>query len=298
MIISIFDLSLISISKPMIIFANAKINIGLNIISRTHSRYHNLQTVFYPIPLYDIIELSVISTKQNSIEFYSSGIIIDSKKEENLCVKAYRLLQESFNLPAIKVHLHKQIPLGAGLGGGSSDAAFLLKAINDIANLNMNNKQLKEIATKLGADCPFFIDNNPAYAEGIGEKLSPIKDILDGSNLLLILPKIHISTAEAYSNITPIKPKFNLQNSFLGDNKMWKTEINNQFEPFAFNKHKELKQIKDNLYKNGAYYASMSGSGSAMYGLFEKKPIEINISENHKIIELKLDKKELLNAIH
>jgi 4-diphosphocytidyl-2-C-methyl-D-erythritol kinase len=272
----------------MLLFANAKINIGLNITRKRDDGYHELQTVFYPIPLFDIIE--ILPNNKPEISFTTSGLQVNSTHEDNLCVKAYRIMEKRYNIPGFIIHLHKHIPFGSGLGGGSADAAFVLKGINQMANMQLSNNTLREIALELGADCPFFIDNVPAYAKGIGEKLTPLPDILHAKYVLLILPEIFISTTEAYKNIQPELPNFNLTNSYSGNPSNWKNEITNQFEHFAFTKHSELLQIKKELYARGAIYASMSGSGSAMYGIFEKEPTSNFSPYTHRILKLDTDK--------
>jgi 4-diphosphocytidyl-2-C-methyl-D-erythritol kinase len=275
----------------MLLFANAKINLGLNIICKRGDGYHLLQSIFIPIPFYDIIEIT--PANNNDINFTSTGIAIDSSIEENLCVKAYRLMQNLFNIGGINLHLHKQIPIGSGLGGGSSDAAFTLKGINKLEKLNLSNEELKKIAVKLGADCPFFIDNVPAYAEGIGEQLKPIDNVISDNYIVLVIPDIFISSTEAYKNIIPQTPDYNLLEVYLSGYKQYKNTIKNQFEKFAFSKYQQLKEIKDSLYKERAFYASMSGSGSAMYGLFDFEPPE-NIIQQYNCIKIKMSEESFI----
>lgn len=252
----------------MIVFPNAKINIGLNITKKRADGFHNIETVFYPIRLSDILEISV--SKKNN--FKNTGLAVENRDfESNLCYKAYNLLQKDFSLNPIHIHLHKITPFGAGLGGGSSDASFTLKSLNSIFNLNLDKKILINYAEKIGSDCPFFIINKPAYAEGKGEILTEIDISLKGYYLVLIHPGIHVNTTKAYSQITPTKPTISLPELIKKPLENWKETIKNDFEDSVFKHHPELKKIKEELYKQGAIYASMSGSGSAIYGIFNSK---------------------------
>lgn len=275
----------------MLLFANAKINIGLNITSRRDDGYHLIQSVFMPIPFYDIIE--IIPSNQSDIIFKCTGIEIESDTEDNLCVKAYRLMKQYFSIPGFNMHLHKQIPIGSGLGGGSADAAFTLKGINKIAKLNLTDNELKQLAVKLGADCPFFIDNVPAYAEGIGEQLEPIENKLYNKYVVLVIPNIFISTAEAYQNIKPQTPNASLKEVYSSDSKQYKNTIKNQFEDYAFAKYQQLKKIKDILYQKGAFFASMSGSGSAIFGIFDFEPPD-NLIQEYYCIKMKMSEESLI----
>lgn len=251
----------------MISFANAKINIGLSITEKRWDGYHNIETIFYPIQLYDVLEFN----SSEDYNFEALGIEIP-ESGENLCTKAYQLLQSDF--PAVKpvsIKLLKNIPVGAGLGGGSSDAAFVLKALNDSNNLGLSAEILREYATKLGADCAFFIENKPLFAEGIGTYFSPVKVDLSDYYIVVIKPDIHISTAEAYSSITPQIPKVDLKRAIQLPIQEWKFHITNDFELGIFEKYPLIRQIKQKLYEKGALYSAMSGSGSAVYGIFEDK---------------------------
>ena len=260
----------------MITFPNAKINLGLNITERRPDGYHNLETVFYPIPLCDALEI----TDANKTSLTISGLNIEGDIEKNLVVKAYRLLEEDFKLPTIEINLLKKIPCGAGLGGGSSDAAFTIKILNEKYNLNITEKQQKEYASKLGADCAFFISNKPSYATGIGNILKDINLSLSNYYIYLIKPNIHISTAEAYSSIIPQKNEVSLQDIILKTPiEEWKNYIFNDFEKSIFKQHQEIKELKETLYKQGALYASMSGSGSSVFGIFKHKPIPFHIPQ-------------------
>jgi 4-diphosphocytidyl-2-C-methyl-D-erythritol kinase len=256
----------------MIVFPNCKINLGLYIVNKRADGYHDLETVFYPLPLKDALEIIPDSTnKKGTIEFTQTGLVIEGDPTNNICVKAYRLLQEHFpQLPGLKIHLHKQIPMGAGLGGGSADGAFLLEAINHKFNLGIKAKQLSEMALELGSDCPFFLYNKPCLAYGRGEKLEPLDFTLAGYKLLLINPGVPISTAQAFKGVIPQQNSHSLKEIITSPFTGWKNNLKNQFEETVFPQFPSLKEIKEELYQLGALYASMSGSGSTLYGIFEK----------------------------
>ena len=247
----------------MIFFPNAKINIGLNILSKRIDGYHNLETIFYPIKLYDALEI----IPSNNLSFNSSGINVPNKN--NLCVLAYELMKNHYDISPVSIHLHKNIPIGAGLGGGSSNAAFTLLAINDIFKLNLNKNTLKKIAFELGADCPFFIENIPSLANGIGEVLKPIHVNLEKYHLLVVTPNIFISTKEAFKDIQCKIPSQSLSMSILQNINDW--TIKNDFESSIFKLHPKIQSIKDKLIESGAIYSSLSGTGSSVYGIFSKK---------------------------
>ncbi len=255
----------------MLIFANAKINIGLNILNKRNDGFHDIESVFYPIPLYDIIEFSIIDNKKTDYNFTNSGLQVDSKPADNLCIKSYLLLKKKHNLPPLNIHLHKVIPFGAGLGGGSSNAAFILKALNDFFKLDISEKNLLGSANYLGSDCSFFIKNKPALVSGKGETLIPINLNLSNYHIALIHPLINVNTKEAYENIIPDSKKKSLKELISENPENWKTEIANDFENSVFIKYPEVKQIKEKLYKSGALYASMTGSGSSVYGIFSER---------------------------
>lgn len=249
----------------MILYPNAKINIGLNIVEKRTDGYHEISSVFYPVKtLFDILEI----IPSDVFSFASSGLPIP--EGPNICIKAYKLLERDFDIDRVNIHLHKQIPIGAGLGGGSADGTFTLIALNLLFKLGLSDFQLKEYALQLGADCPFFVENTPKYVTGIGEKMLPIDLDLSSYEMRFIFPKIHMSTAQAYDSIVPIKPKKNLLELISQPVDYWKLSVKNDFEPFAFRCHQELKDLKEKLYLDAAVYASMSGSGSALYGLFER----------------------------
>ena len=247
----------------MIVYPNAKINIGLNVLEKQADGYHKLSSVFYPVnELYDILE--ILPAKHFS--FSSSGIAIPGNS--NICVKAFELLKADFEIANVIMHLHKQIPIGAGLGGGSADGAFALKALNEIFKLELSIIELEDYALQLGADCPFFIENSPKYITGIGEKMRNINLDLSSYKLKFIYPELHISTAEAYGGIIPSQPKKNLLDLINQPIENWKKSVKNDFEVAAFAKYPELAKMKEQLYADGAIYASMTGSGSVIYGVF------------------------------
>lgn len=256
----------------MICFPNAKINIGLNIVSKRNDGYHNLETVFYPIPIKDILEFIVPETGLKKTSFKLSGASIDIPDDQNICLKAYDLLSADYPLPKIQIHLHKMIPVGAGLGGGSSDAAFLLKELNRYFKLGINSKGLFAYASQLGADCAFFLNNNVAFAKGLGNLFEEIRLDLNGYYLLVVKPNLSINTAFAFRNIVPATPKRSLKKLVGQPVALWKDMVVNDFELPLFGMYPELSIIKAKLYDMGAEYASMSGSGSALFGLFKKKP--------------------------
>ncbi len=258
----------------MIVFPNAKINLGLHVVSKRPDGYHNLETVFYPVKLADALEMA--EADEPGISF--SGININGPASENLILKAYHFLKDDFDLPPVKFHLHKVIPFGAGLGGGSSDAAFTLKMLNDYFKLGLNAEGLKNYAAKIGADCSFFIDNKPAFAEGIGDKLVPFQIDLSNFHIVILKPDISVGTPEAYRNIVPAAPQFSLKEMANLPPDKWKSHVVNDFEKNIFPQYPEIKELKEILYQTGAVYASMSGSGSAVYGIFRHLPTNFDQS--------------------
>lgn len=262
----------------MLTFPNAKINLGLNIVEKRADGYHNIETVFYPIGLCDVLEV-VPSETCTDYSFSSSGITIDGDPEDNLIVKAYRLLRSEYQFPAIDISLIKQIPFGAGLGGGSADAAFMLKAINELFTLKLTPKKLEKLASSLGADCPVFIRNRPVFATGIGNAFTSIDLSLKGYFLLLVKPDIHVSTPEAYSLVVPEKPETSLLELIKQPVSNWKNTIKNDFEKSVFARYPSINKIKNDLYEMGAVYASMSGSGSSVFGIFETEPEKNDLLE-------------------
>lgn len=249
----------------MITFPNAKINLGLFIERKRPDGYHDISTIFYPIPLVDAVE--IIPAPETELFLY--GNPVDCPPEKNLVVKAYRLMAEEFHLPNAAIHLYKHIPDGAGLGGGSADAAFLLKMLNEMHALGLDEEELAKRAVALGADCPFFIYNRPMIARGIGNIFSPAQVSLKGSTIVVIKPEISIPTALAYTGTTPKIPENDIADIVALDPHEWKHALSNDFEASIFPKFPELEEIKKSLYASGAYYASMSGSGSAIFGLYD-----------------------------
>lgn len=254
----------------MLVFPNVKINLGLNIIRKREDGYHDLETVFYPLGLADILEFTINKSKT---EFAQTGLILDTGTANNLVVKAYDLLKEKYNLPELNIHLHKNIPSGAGLGGGSSDAAFMLKTLNEYFKLGIKNKKIFAYADELGSDCPFFLRNEPVFAEGTGNIFSKVNIDLNKFYIFLIKPNIHISTKEAFSGILPKTPKKCLKDIINLPIDQWKKCMINDFEKNIFIRYPEIKQIKDKLYDLGAIYAQMSGSGASVFGFFIDEPL-------------------------
>jgi 4-diphosphocytidyl-2-C-methyl-D-erythritol kinase len=257
----------------MVIFPKAKINIGLRIIKKRPDGFHNLETIFYPVCLCDAIEFVIPQQPLREDILKVTGVLANQNPEHNLVVRAVRKIRETKKIPFLKIHLHKAIPVGAGLGGGSSDAAALLKSLNRYFNLEISNEKLKEISLELGSDCPFFIDGCPSFAKSRGELLTPIKPLPKGFYLLLVNPGIYINTREAYSFCTPNQPATDLKNLYNLDISKWKDLIINDFEEFIFMKYPKIAGIKSSLYKMGAVFSSMSGSGSIVYGIFYNKPL-------------------------
>jgi len=253
-------------------YSNAKINIGLNIVEKRKDGFHNIETIFYPIAMRDAIEI-VDSKQDTSYTFSATGIPINIEAKDNIVVKAYELIRSKYNFPAQDIHLHKCIPFGAGLGGGSANAAYMIKLLNQKFNLGMSHTEMEEAVSQLGSDCAFFIKNEPAFANMKGEQLSSINLDLTGYHFLLIKPDIHISTPEAYANIKPQRPETSLKELIKAPLENWKNLIKNDFEGSIFPKHPELSQIKEELYAHGALYAAMSGSGSSMFGIFKEEPL-------------------------
>ncbi len=255
----------------MILFPNCKINLGLHILNKREDGFHNLETVFYPVGLKDALEIIPSSHSNNEIEFSSSGITIDGNTNDNICIKAYHLLKRDFpQLPSIKMHLHKAIPIGAGLGGGSADGVFTLQLLNTKFKLNLTIAQLINYTAQLGSDCPFFILNCPCYATGRGEILEAINLNLSSYKIVLINPVIHVDTGWAFSQLTPTLPQKSITVIIKQPIETWKAYLKNDFEEVVFKKYPVIKEIKEELYLSGAVYASMSGSGSSVYGIFDK----------------------------
>jgi 4-diphosphocytidyl-2-C-methyl-D-erythritol kinase len=265
----------------MITFPNAKINLGLNIISKRNDGYHEIETCMTPIPLQDALE--IIASKDTL--FDTSGLPIPGEEKDNLILKAVRLLKKDFNdLPNVHIHLHKNIPMGAGLGGGSADGAFALTMMNNLFELHLEDWILEDYAAQLGSDCPFFIQNTPKIARGRGEVLEPVNIDLKGDHILLIKPNVHVSTKEAYARVKPQSPAYSLE-EVLNDKNSWKDALVNDFEASIFPQYPELAQIKAKLYDMGAYYAAMSGSGSTIFGLYQDIPPKNNWPSEYFVFE-------------
>lgn len=258
----------------MITFPNAKINLGLNIIEKRPDGYHNLETIFYPINLQDALEVTRQEGNNKEYTLRISGMTLDGDPEDNLVVRAYKLLKNDHpQIQPIDIHMYKHIPAGAGLGGGSSDAAHMIKLLNEKFALGLGAEQMEKYATQLGADCAFFIKNQPVFASGIGEIFEPIELSLKGYHIVLVKPDIFVSTRDAFSQIKPERPAVSLKEIVKQPIESWKGSMKNDFESSVFQKFPEIAAIKDELYDLGAVYAAMSGSGSAVYGIF-REPIE------------------------
>lgn len=254
----------------MITFPNAKINLGLNITGKRPDGYHHLETVFYPVPMEDALEVHVLNAPTEPLyALHLSGIEVAGRAEDNLVVKAYLLLNREFHLPPVDIHLFKHIPSGAGLGGGSADAAFMLKLLNERFELKLTDNQLEVYAATLGADCAFFIKNVPTFAEGIGNIFSPIALSLKGYQLMIVKPDVFVSTREAFSRIKPHLPEHSLREIISRPITEWKELLVNDFEASVFSQYPMIREVKEELYRQGAIYASMSGSGSSVFGLFD-----------------------------
>lgn len=251
----------------MLDFPNAKINLGLYITEKRSDGFHNLQSCFYPVRWCDALEILPAAQEQ----FDVTGLPVPGDASSNLCLKAYRLLQQDHKLPPVHMHLHKVIPMGAGLGGGSADAAFTLRILNKLFELNLSLEALEKYARQLGSDCAFFVQNKPVIATERGDVFTPITLDLSGYTCVIVYPGIHITTAEAYGSITPAKPSCDMEMLLKQDVEVWREVLKNDFEEALFPKYPELPSIKAKLYEAGASYASMTGSGSAVYGLFKQE---------------------------
>ena len=249
----------------MIVFPNAKINLGLNIVRKRPDGYHDIETVFYPIPLCDALEV----VPAQATTFRQSGIPVNLPAEKNLVMKALAKLQAHYEIPQLAIHLMKAIPFGAGIGGGSADAAFMLRLLRDVAKLPIENARLEQLASELGADCAFFIRDVPAFATGIGNQLEPVALDLSDYYLCLVKPEVAVSTAEAYAEAKPCKPTKSLKELVQLPVREWKNAVVNDFEASIFPKYPEIAEVKERMYAAGAVYAAMSGSGSSVFGIFE-----------------------------
>lgn len=250
----------------MILFPNAKINLGLNVVRRRPDGYHDLETLFYPVPWRDILE--IVPGKKDTATLTVTGRHVDCPPEKNLVMKAYMALNKISPLPPVDIYLHKVIPDGAGLGGGSADAAFTLAGLDSMFNLGHSREELADIATTIGADCPFFIYNTPMLATGIGNIFTPMPLDLSSMTIAIVKPRVSVSTKEAYSGVKPMIPATDLRSTLLDPVECWKGNLKNDFEESIFPLHPEIDRVKQTLYDMGAVYAAMSGSGAAVFGLF------------------------------
>ena len=262
-------------NKPYSIQTGCKINLGLNVVERRPDGYHNLQTIFYPVPLYDELTIrekdSLIMDGEDTLTL--GGNPLEGEVWDNLVLRAVRLLrQEGFPIPPLNIDLRKVIPSGAGLGGGSSDAACMVTSLTRLYGLPLSEEQMERLVSKLGADCPFFVNPRPLYAEGIGDVFTPIALDLSGWYLMLVKPEVHVSTREAYAGVHPHQPAYSLLDVVKQPVGAWASRMVNDFEESIFFNHPLLSEIKEELYRQGAAYASMSGSGSTIFGLFRSRP--------------------------
>lgn len=267
----------------MISYPNCKINLGLHILRKRSDGYHDLETVFYPLDFTDILEIIIGENAQTLVQLSTSGLPVQSQPSDNLCAKAYHLLQKDFpDLPPLLIHLHKVIPAGAGLGGGSADASFTLKMINEMAGLQLSQQQLIKYASQLGSDCAFFIINKPCHATGRGEILEEIDLDLSAFTFVLVNPGLHVDTGTAFQGISPSDPAYSLKEVIRQPVSQWRYSLQNDFENTVFKKFPEIGAIKEYLYLQGALYASMTGSGSTVFGIFEKDKLPaLTFPENY-----------------
>jgi 4-diphosphocytidyl-2-C-methyl-D-erythritol kinase len=261
----------------MKVYANAKINIGLNIVEKRADNYHNIESLFYPVHfLYDDLEiLPSHALEKGHAVLTDAGIQTEADQNNNLVMKAFHKLSGLFEIPGSEIRLIKNIPVGAGLGGGSSDAAFTIKVLNELYDLHLSDFQMEAILAELGADCPFFVKNAPVFATGTGNVFTQFDAVLKSKWLLLVKPDIHVSTKMAYAGVVPAKPVRNLMQDLTLALNQWKDLVKNDFEVSVFQQFPLIGQLKDSMYENRAIYASMSGSGSSVYGIFEQDPVEL-----------------------
>jgi 4-diphosphocytidyl-2-C-methyl-D-erythritol kinase len=267
------------VKRIMIAFPNAKINIGLNVTQRRPDGYHNLETVFYPVKIYDALEV----LPGDAMTFNASGLGIPGRVADNLCLKGYDLLKKDFDLPPVNIHLHKHIPIGAGLGGGSADAAFFIKLLNSQFNLGLTADQTRAYARTLGADCAFFIDSKPVYAFGKGDEFEDVVLDLSAYHIVLVMPPAHVSTAEAYRGVSPKPAEGPLKGHITFPVSEWRYIIKNDFEESIFKNHAVIRGVKAALYEAGALYASMSGSGASVFGIFKQQPDLSALEKNNQV---------------
>jgi len=263
----------------MIAFPNAKINIGLNITRRRPDGYHDLETVFYPVKISDALEI----IQADEISFNASGLGIPGRAEDNLCLRGYELMRQDFDLPPVSIHLHKHIPIGAGLGGGSSDAAFFIQLMNKEFSLGLDVEQMRAYARQLGADCAFFIESKPVYAFGKGDEFESVELDLSSYHIVLVMPPAHVSTSEAYRGVKPAPSGEDLKELIKLPVAEWRHHIKNDFEDHIFKSHPIIRGVKADLYQAGALYASMSGSGASVFGIFDAQPDLSALSKNNQV---------------
>lgn len=260
----------------MISFPNAKINLGLHVVEKRQDGFHNIETVFYPASLCDALE--IVPSKNPGVEFTTSGLDIPGDPDSNLCLKACSTLlshiphpESHIPYPGVHIHLHKVIPTGAGLGGGSSDGAHTLKLLNDLWQIALSDDQLEGLARRLGSDCAFFIRNRPVFASGKGDHFEPVDLDLSGYKIVIAVPPVHVSTQEAYAMVTPRKPELSLKEIVRMPVESWKGILINDFEEPVMNKYQVIGEVKEKMYHQGALYAAMSGSGAAVFGIFSRQ---------------------------
>lgn len=263
----------------MVVFPNAKINLGLWVTEKRADGFHNIETVFCPVPLRDALEMLPATGKETV--FRISGLNIPGETDDNLVAQAWHMLKADFDLPDARIHLHKAIPMGAGLGGGSADAAYMLKLVRQVFKLNLSDEVLMDYARRLGSDSAFFIRNKPVAAFGRGDEFEEIQLDLSAYHLVIVKPEIHIGTAEAYAWVKPSAPQHDIMDIIRQPVSEWKKHLTNDFEPPVFEKYPLIGEIKSRLYRHGALYASMSGSGSAVYGIFPENPGLEDAFEGH-----------------
>jgi len=263
----------------MILFPHCKINLGLSIENKRPDGFHNIKTILYPIDLMDVLEIN--TSDESQISMTMSGIPIQGNIQSNLCVRAYELINKDFHLPAVNIHLHKAIPHGAGLGGGSSDAAFTIKMLNSKFNLGLSNEQMKLYASELGSDCAFFIENKAVVAKGKGDIFEKTDISLQNYYILIVKPDVCVNTSEAYQWIKPQNAEIDIESILKLPIESWKEWLVNDFEESVFKKYPVIRSIKELFYKSGAVYAAMSGSGAAVYGIFQEPPTLPSFSESY-----------------
>jgi 4-diphosphocytidyl-2-C-methyl-D-erythritol kinase len=256
----------------VILFSDAKINIGLQVRNKRDDGFHDISTLMVPVPLRDIIEINSSEKNDKDFSMGQSGITVPGQQEDHLCFRSWKLFCKAAGKIKVQIHLHKRIPIGAGLGGGSSNAVAVLKGLNTLSGNALAKADLLHLAGQLGSDCSLFVDNKPAFAGGRGDILSESKVDLKGIYMILLHPGLAINTAWAYKNITPDKKRENLKNLLSAPSDTWKTTVTNDFEPVVFEVYPEVASLKAELYLAGAFFTSMSGSGSTVFGLFKEKP--------------------------